>query len=319
MLIGQALFLARISRLLFRADSTAFLTFVIALFYPYLVFYRGLLLSETLFDTFLIGGIYFLLRGHFVPASGQRDFVLSNGWLAGAVWTKGTLAALPPLLTAGFILITSRSWSKGWRHLALATAVFTLLLSPWWIRNYLVLGEPVWFTTSSAWVLYSGSNPLNQSGGGIIGVDVEVLDEAERLPELEWRNAYRDRALAFIADHPLQWIELAGRKFVRFWRIIPYAEGWNRGIYKWISLLSFGPILGCAMWAVVRYRKDWRNLFPLFALIAYFTAVHMVTIASLRYRLPLEPFLIVLAAPVLRSCWEWTAGRMRPLPPVVNR
>jgi hypothetical protein len=33
--------------------------------------------------------------------------------------------------------------------------------------------------------------------------------------------------------------------------------------------------------------------------MAYFTFVHMVTISSLRYRLPLEPFLVIFAAGAL--------------------
>jgi hypothetical protein len=37
-------------------------------------------------------------------------------------------------------------------------------------------------------------------------------------------------------------------------------------------------------------------LAPLYLVFGYFTFVHIVTIASLRYRFPIEPLLIVLAA-----------------------
>ena len=35
---------------------------------------------------------------------------------------------------------------------------------------------------------------------------------------------------------------------------------------------------------------------PLLLFIGYLTAVHMIMVGSIRYRLPLEPFLIVFAA-----------------------
>jgi len=38
-----------------------------------------------------------------------------------------------------------------------------------------------------------------------------------------------------------------------------------------------------------------KRLTPIFALFGYLTLVHMVTIGSIRYRFPLEPFLIIFA------------------------
>jgi hypothetical protein len=52
-------------------------------------------------------------------------------------------------------------------------------------------------------------------------------------------------------------------------------------------------------------------LLPIGLLMAYFTFVHAVTIASLRYRLPLEPFLIVLAAEPLARAGQWLSKRFR--------
>jgi hypothetical protein len=39
----------------------------------------------------------------------------------------------------------------------------------------------------------------------------------------------------------------------------------------------------------------------IYLVVGYFTLVHIVTIASLRYRLPLEPLLIILAAEPLAA------------------
>jgi hypothetical protein len=46
-------------------------------------------------------------------------------------------------------------------------------------------------------------------------------------------------------------------------------------------------------------------LLPVYLLIAYFTLVHAAAIASLRYRLPIEPFFIVMAADMACRLAEW--------------
>jgi len=53
---------------------------------------------------------------------------------------------------------------------------------------------------------------------------------------------------------------------------------------------------GIALIGELLWRRTARALLPIYLLIGYFTLVHVVTIASLRYRLPIEPFLIVMAA-----------------------
>ena len=70
-----------------------------------------------------------------------------------------------------------------------------------------------------------------------------------------------------------------------------------------ITALSFGPILVLALISASSLRKLFRTLLPVYLLFAYLTAVHVVTIASLRYRLPLEPFLILLAAKQLSDLY----------------
>jgi hypothetical protein len=63
--------------------------------------------------------------------------------------------------------------------------------------------------------------------------------------------------------------------------------------------------LGCAAW---RWRQ-WRDLAPIYLMIGYFTFVHVITIASVRYRLPIEPLLIILAAAALGALAEWHRQR----------
>src|SRR4029079_13126887 len=104
-------------------------------------------------------------------------------------------------------------------------------------------------------------------------------------------------------------IQNAAKKFVRLWNIVPNAEQFSGSWYKLITVLSFGPILALALVSAFSLRQQFRTLLPVYLLFAYFTAVHVITIASLRYRLPLEPFLILLAAKPISGLYSKAARK----------
>jgi hypothetical protein len=56
-------------------------------------------------------------------------------------------------------------------------------------------------------------------------------------------------------------------------------------------------------------RRKWLELFPIFALIAYYTLIHIVVISSLRYRLPVEPFFLILGADCLSRFYDYIAEK----------
>jgi hypothetical protein len=78
------------------------------------------------------------------------------------------------------------------------------------------------------------------------------------------------------------------------------------------SLLSFVPALGLSlyylMWSGLAH---WRRVLPLIMFAGYLTAVHMVFPGSIRYRIPLEPFMICLAAAGLRSIDARWNGKLK--------
>ena len=121
---------------------------------------------------------------------------------------------------------------------------------------------------------------------------------------MERQRAFGKEALDYIKDNPATFLRGAVKKFIRFWNLVPNAAEFKNGLYSIISAASFGPIIALALICAVRRRRQWRRLAPLYLIIGYFTAVHIITIASLRYRLPIEPILILLAAEPLAAIFE---------------
>jgi 4-amino-4-deoxy-L-arabinose transferase-like glycosyltransferase len=297
---------------LFGSRTTALIAACIAALYPFLLFYQGLLLSETLFDTFLLAGMLALLWWRDRGARIDMALVIAMALFALATLTKATLTFLPPLLMAATAWIAGISLRRSLVILATALCLYAACLAPWWIRNATLFHSFVPLTTGAAMNLYLGNNPRNLTGGISWTTDVDYA-EAQRLQaipdEIERQRAFSRLALDYIKAEPLTFVRNAAKKFVRFWNVVPNAAEYQTPLYAVITALSFGPVLllalGCAAW---RWRQ-WRGLAPIYLMIGYFTFVHVVTIASLRYRLPIEPLLIILAAAALGPLANWRGQR----------
>lgn len=314
LLATQCALVAFIAGALVRDRLAALVAAWMTALYPFFLYYQGLLLSETLFNTLLLAGVAatYAWRARGLHIGGM--LVVACACFAGATYVKATLTVLPPLLLA----VTAWSAGASWRRIAAvllaAACLYTGFLSPWWIRNANLLGHFVPFTTSSAQNLYLGNNPRNQDAGIDWGSDVEadVVARIAALPdEIARQRAFNDAATGYIKTHPATFVQNAFKKFVRFWNVVPNAAEFKGGIYAAISLVSFGPMLLLAIAGVACGWRSWREFAPILLIIGYFTAVHSVTIASLRYRLPLEPLLIALAAGPAAALLSIAAGRLR--------
>ena len=63
---------------------------------------------------------------------------------------------------------------------------------------------------------------------------------------------------------------------------------------------------------LITRREMFRYFIPILGFVVYLSMIHMVTLASIRYRYPLEPLLIVIAAPSVVFIWDLVVGRGMP-------
>jgi hypothetical protein len=303
LVVIQCGLIASATRRIFEDATTAFVASCLAAFYPFFWFYQGLLLSETLFNTLLMAGVAALFWWRERGLRIDIALVVACLCLAAATFTKATLTILPPLLLAATTWLAGANWRRTAAILAAASCLYAAFMSPWWIRNATLLHAFVPFTTSSGMNLYLGNNRNNTDAGIDWGHDVEpdVVAKLNVLPELQRQRAYNKAALDYIRQNPGVFIRAAAKRFIRFWNIVPNAGEFRSGVYAIISIASFGSILLLALVCTARRWRYWRVLAPLYLIIGYFTFVHVVTIASLRYRFPVEPLLIIMAAEPLAA------------------
>lgn len=274
---------------IFGDPRVALLSAAAAAVYPYLIFYAVVGLTETLFIALIIAAFVCWYRGMNTTAAACSAL---------AVLTRPIFDPIAPVLAAYFALFVQRqSFGGVIKSLVIYAVIYCAIMSPWWLHNYKAYGTFVRLNLGGGLALLSGNNPYNQTGG----IDTQLatsIVKFSNIPDPVARDrAMREAAWSYIKSDPKHFLQQAVLKFERFWLPWPHAEGYRSGIYLLLAVLSFLPVLLLAgAFAIWRGPAHARRIMPIVLFVGYLTAIHMVFPGSVRYRLPLEPFLIVLAA-----------------------
>jgi len=287
----------------YRREAIALIAALLAALWPHFVFFAAAGLTETLFITLMLAGLLSFYREH---------YFLGSIFMVLSLLTRPALEPLAPFLVLVFALVVHRrplSFSIG--RLAVYAFVYIGLMSPWWLHNYAKYGEFVRLNTAGGMVLYTGNNPLNRSGGGVGDVDVDLGPLAKIENPVRRGEAYTRAALDYIRAEPTHFLSMALVKFARLWRPWPYVGDYQNPLIVFISVASFLPTLGLAIFGLfTTLRSHFRIMLPCLLIIGFLTLVHMVTFGSVRYRIPLEPFVLIFAAAgVFNIAQHFAVGR----------
>ena len=301
-------------------EATGWIAAAIVAIYPFFIFYSALLLTETLFILLLAAIMALLGRAAGVGADGRRGSYRAAA-LAGILLGLGVLTRSS---LVGFLVFLAPIWwlaarARGRGRAAFSWAVMLLcmvaVLTPWAVRNRVRTGHLVFTTLQSGHDLYEANSPEATGGPAADRINWDKLTEAKSLTEYERDQFFRQKALAYIRENPGRFLHLAAIKFCRFWSPIPNYEKYRSSLYNAISLLSFGPVLVLAIIGVVLLHRRWRELLLLLSPVVYYSLLHVIFVGSTRYRTPVEPFLMVVAAYVVRTIiapWRRDGGLSTP-------
>lgn len=264
---------------------------------PVLAMFSVLILSETSFAAALTASLVVLVRLarrlNGVASAGEISLALGGGALiALAAFMRPTWLLIGPI--AAILLLRRREFSRRCRAAALICIGTYGALLPWGLRNLAVTGH---FTFTTFWVgpsLYDGLNPEATGDSNMTFFDRENL--LGRMSEYEMDREYRRRAWDFAANHPGRALQLMWVKLGRYWSIWPNAAQFQRAGVRLIVALSFLAILVPAVYGTWLSRDRIDVLVVTWGPILYFSAIHVLFVGSIRYRLPAEyPFAVLSA------------------------
>lgn len=301
---------------------------------PFLIYFTGLILSESLFTAMLAWGMVFILgngeraRERITlpsdlplasPPAPHALILASPSWaatlkwllggllLAGAVLVRQSAIGLPIALAVSAAFVNRERgtpYHRRWPLPVGATVVVLTLavLFPWAWRNYQVLGEWVWTTTNAGITLYDGFNP--DADGSSDQSFVRSMPELRGMDELARSEYLSGLAKTFARQQKRRAAVLTLKKAARMWSPMPLSQEYGGWKYRTVGLLYTVPLYLAVMGGLLRAGTASGALpraAKVFLMVPaiYFTGVHMLSVGSLRYRIPTEPPMAVIAASVV--------------------
>ncbi len=205
----------------------------------------------------------------------------------------------------------------------------TIVLLPVVVRNH-VVGGGFYLTTSQFGPnLYIGNNPRSDGtymslrfGRGAPEYErqdaTELAEQARgrRLDPAEVSAYWTDRALSFIRSQPIAWLKLIGRKVVLLANATEVLDTESQYSYaEWSAPIRFGEKVGhfgflvpLAFFGVLATRQSGARLRVFFALALTYAASVVMFYVFARYRFPMVPFLVLLAAAGLAGAGSYFQG-----------
>ena len=264
--------------------------------HPYLAYFSTLVLTETLFTALLAWGVWALLARRWWVAAAlmvAATYLRPSGavlWLAMVLVRSGvgdSPASGPDPRQA------SRLPHKHVGPMFWAMLVLGIGLSPWIIRNALVLGAFVPTTTNGGITLYDGWN-LDNTAGGSDQSFVRFMPELSLMGEVERSRYLRHKAVEAAQRDPWRTAELGFRKVARTWSPVPLSDG--RLTVRIVGGVFVVSLFLLALLGLARGPGGFTKKALLLTPIVVLTLLHAASVGSMRYRLPIDPLLCVLAA-----------------------
>ncbi|MCX8082110.1 MAG: glycosyltransferase family 39 protein [bacterium] len=266
------------------SEKVALWSGIISVIYPFFIFYNGFLLTETLFVFLVLLVIYNLIN----LTEKTSSWIKAGISLGLAGLCRPTMQLYLPIALI-HLLCDKEQWKIKIKKILFISFFFSLTLSPWILRNYLVFDRFIPGTTMGGRVFWEGNNPYS-NGGPCRYFPVEI----EKLPEIERDVAYYKKTIDIIKENPARFLWLLQNKFKRFWNVIPNASEFTKPLYLLISVMSFGIMMPFFVLGFLLTFKNKKAQF-IHSLIILFTIFHIIFLASIRYRIPLEPFYIIFS------------------------
>jgi 4-amino-4-deoxy-L-arabinose transferase-like glycosyltransferase len=293
---------------LFRDRAVGRAAVLILTFYPNQIGYVPFLSTEIFYEFLLSLSLLLFVRDRFFSAL-----------LAGLVFGVATLTKPQTLLMPGFVLIgvflAAPSWRWFGRLAGLGCAAYlmmVLVVTPWTYRNYIAFNTFIPVSLNGGWTLLTGNNP--EANGGYTA-DTELARGLNKYPaeEVTTDRLARARAIGWIKEHPVKFLQLLPRKLARLW--IPdgesewyYQDGFP-GFQAWSSAFRavriFNQAYYFAIW-LMALRAGWLLLANRakacpwvtmgFGLCVYLSLISLVFSGQPRFHYALMPMVSIYAA-----------------------
>lgn len=261
--------------------------------YPFNVFYSYAILTESAYVFFnFLGFLMFYRNKH----------IWGCIFIALSILIRPTIDFLNILIIIAFsFFVFKENLITIFKKVLIFIAIYSAFLIPWWSYNFEKHGEFIRLNLGFSTVLYAGNNPMNKSGGGNIYEDYNLDILKDEKNSILNAKTLQKSAIEYIVNNPIVFIKNGFKKIFRLFNIFPNYKKTDLALSKKMisfvsgTTISILYILSIASFFLIT-KKQAVKLVPLFLYFLIIVGVHAITIASIRYRFPLEFILLILAS-----------------------
>jgi hypothetical protein len=251
-----------------------------------------------------------------------------RGWCGyGLLWgfalmTNPSLGSVLPVLLGW---AAYRAWKQGRSRLnrpLLACGIAVLCCVPWTVRNYLTFHRFIPLRSNFPFELWLGNNEQFDEQSQVVPAANPERFEIRNYIHMGETAFMQDKwreATAFIETHPRLEIILFARRFVATWiGLEKPIEGLRDADSTLARLALISNTLAaigalCGILALVWSRNAYA--FPLAVCPIVYPVIYYVTHTSLRYRHPIDPVVLLLAAVAVAAVLQKRRGRVETASP----
>jgi 4-amino-4-deoxy-L-arabinose transferase-like glycosyltransferase len=276
---------------------------------PFYIYFSGLILSETIFSSLTIWGMLLLARRRLLPATVV---------LVAACFVRPAMIFMAPILT-GVAVVNHRPGrpylllpeiGRGIAAAMFVMAVMLAALFPWAWRNHHRFGSWVWTTTNGGVTLYDGFNPA--ATGASDQRFLAKIPGVCSMRELE-RSRFLSRSATVWAGHHLGELPMLSiRKVDRTWSPVPLSAEFGRPVYRVVSAAYAIPFDLLVLFGLFSKRLTGAAKLLVVTPAILITVLGILSVGSIRYRMPAEAPLAVLAAAGAIEIFRIATGKMFP-------
>ncbi|MFH1861703.1 MAG: glycosyltransferase family 39 protein [bacterium] len=311
-LIGTILvyFVYDIGKRAFRDPRVGFWAALITCFYPHILFYSWFLMAEGLL-LFLLAAAFWAYFRLLEEPRWYWALLIGVGFAAFSLTRSFLILFFPVMLV--LILLFVRS-PKRWGLAAIAALGFIITFTPWVVRNYRVHDELVILSSRGGYNLWMRNNPYfiedewKAMGVAFSPEELAKLEKHDYLlgyppftpeqDELERNKILTAAGTAFIKANPGFFLKLCWVRFL--WTIGYKGIGLGR-VGNFVSLLTYGPVLLGFLFSLLIGWRHLQTMLPFWLVVSYFILFYTLFHEGLRYRVPVDPYMIILA--VFSALW----------------
>jgi hypothetical protein len=237
------------------------------------------------------------------------------------------------LYSLGLLIVHRHRWKDVAHPLTVMCLVIAAVVSPWVIRNQLVMGHPILTTTHGGYTLLLGNNPIfyaevarkpwgtvwdggsleRWQRGMLAEMDAELGPNADEVAGDRWQAA---KAWRHIQNDPAGFGWAVWYRVRSLWSLSPRGAAGESlpGVMRWLVAAWYATLFGLAMaGAVIWWRERRPGFWVLLVFIASVQGMHLVYWTDTRMRAPLHPVLALLAAVAVERLWRLSSRGARGL------